>query len=219
MACSRSSRARPVALLALLALGCCGCVGEPPSAAQAGGRGERQSAASAPDDVYPSDITPPAGTQYPCALTALPHGLPGIPEADRAYLNRTYARILRATQAKLVLLAALHANRDLSAELASYQKATAALAARLADDQPPTGLAPFQQDVAEALALQQTFFAKAVPMRRAGAEMAEVYGIPEGRQASQRLMSAWSRMEQRYPSWSAATSDSIYHHLCALDLF
>jgi hypothetical protein len=73
---------------------------------------------AAPQDAYPSDITPPAGTQYPCALTALPRGLPGIPEADREYINRTYARILRATQAKLVLLKALEERRDLDARLA-----------------------------------------------------------------------------------------------------
>jgi hypothetical protein len=26
-------------------------------------------------------------------------------------------------------------------------------------------------------------------------------------------------MQARYPQWSAATRDSIFHHLCALDLF
>jgi hypothetical protein len=56
------------------------------------------------EDAYPSDITPPAGTQYPCALTPLPRALPGIPEGDRTYVDRTYTRILRATQVKLVLL-------------------------------------------------------------------------------------------------------------------
>ena len=110
------------------------------------------------EDVYPRDITPPAGTQYPCALTALPGALPGIPEADRAYINRTYARILRATQAKLVLLKALGEGRDLPQ-------------------------------------------------------------IAEGRQASARLISAWGRMQARYLAWSSETSNSIYHHLCALDLF
>jgi len=54
---------------------------------------------SADDERYPDDITPPPGTRYPCALTALPRALPGIPDADRAYVNRTYTRILRATQA------------------------------------------------------------------------------------------------------------------------
>jgi hypothetical protein len=32
----------------------------------------------AAQDVYPTDITPPPGTRYPCALTALPPGLPGV---------------------------------------------------------------------------------------------------------------------------------------------
>ena len=49
--------------------------------------------------------------------------------------------------------------------------------------------------------------------------MAEVYPIAEGRQASGRLISAWGRMQARYPGWSPETRDSIYHHLCALDLF
>lgn len=173
----------------------------------------------ASDDAYPRDITPPAGTQYPCALTALPRALPGIPEADRAYVNRTYARVLRATHAKLLLLKALQERHDLPAALARYQEATRALAAKLAGDQPPAGLAPFQEDVREALALQQTFFAKAVPLRGSGATMPQVYQIGEGRQGSARLIAAWGRMQARYPAWSAETRDSIFHHLCALDLF
>ena len=174
---------------------------------------------AAAEDVYPADITPPAGTQYPCALTALPRALPGIPEADRAYINRTYARVLRATQAKLVLLKALEEGRDLPAAHARYEETTRALAARLRAEAAPEGLGAFQEDVGQALALQQTFFARAVPLRQAGRGMAEVYQIPEGRTASARLISAWGRMQARYPSWSAETRDSIYHHLCALDLF
>ena len=49
--------------------------------------------------------------------------------------------------------------------------------------------------------------------------MDEAYQLPQGRQASARLVGAWSQMQARYPAWSAATRDSIYHHLCALDLF
>jgi hypothetical protein len=176
-------------------------------------------AQSVSDDVYPRDITPPAGTQYPCALTALPRSLPGIPEADRAYINRTYARVLRATHAKLVLLKALEEKHDLAGALARYQDATGQLASKLGDDQPPDGLAPFQEDVHQALALQRTFFTKAVPLRESGAAMAQVYQIGDGRQASARLISAWGRMQARYPAWSAETKDSLFHHLCALDLF
>jgi hypothetical protein len=173
----------------------------------------------AAQDVYPSDITPPPGTRYPCALTALPPGLPGVPEADRAYVNRTYARILRATQAKLVLLKALDESRGIAAHLDGYRDATSGLAARQRSDGVPAGLEPFQQDVLAALALQQAFFAKAAALRQAGRGMGEVYAVPEARQASARLVAAWSRMQARYPGWPPETRDSIYHHLCALDLF
>ena len=172
-----------------------------------------------PEEAYPGDITPPEGTRYPCALTALPRDLPGIPEGDRAYVNRTYTRLLRATQAKLVLLKALDEDRALPAALARYQEATSGLSARVQDDPPPAGLEAFRDDVGGALALQQAFFAKAVPLRQSGRGMPEVYAIAEGRQASSRLIAAWGRMQARYPAWSAETKDSIYHHLCALDLF
>jgi hypothetical protein len=118
-----------------------------------------------------------------------------------------------------VLLKALEQNRDLAAESNRYREATQLLAEKLAGDQPPDGLAPFREDVRQALALQQAFFARAMPMREGGADMAQVYRIAEGRQASARLVSAWGRMQSRYPAWSAETRDSIYHHLCALDLF
>jgi hypothetical protein len=106
------------------------------------------------DDVYPADIRPPAGTQYPCALVALPQGLPGIPEADRAYINRSYARILRATQAKLVVLRALEEGADPAAARRRYDERSETLAAGLRADTPPTGLEPFREDVVAAIELQ-----------------------------------------------------------------
>jgi hypothetical protein len=171
------------------------------------------------EEAYPDDIAPPAGTRYPCALTALPRELPGIPEGDRAYVNRTYTRVLRATQAKLVLLKALDEDRALPSALARYQETTGPLADRVRSDAPPAGLERFRDDVAGALDLQRAFFAKAVPLRQSGGGLPEVYAIPEGRQASGRLIAAWGSMQARYPAWSAETKDSIYHHLCALDLF
>jgi len=176
-------------------------------------------ATGSPQDSYPADITPPPGTRYPCALTALPRGLPGVPEADRDYLNRTYARILRATQAKLVLLKALEEGRAIGSALDRYRDATSGLAARQNGERAPGGLEPFQEDVLTALALQQAFFSKAAALRQAGRGMDEVYSVAEGRQASARLIAAWSRMQARYPGWPPETRDSIYHHLCALDLF
>lgn len=171
------------------------------------------------DEDYPTDITPPPGTQYPCALTPLPHGLPGIPETDRAYINRTYARILRATQAKLVALKALEEERDVTLALGRFDSTVAELAERTRGEPAPVGLAPFQDDVVAALELQRRFFTRAGALRLGGGSMGEIYAIPEGRQASGRLIAAWQKMQARYPAWDPATRDSIYHHLCALDLF
>jgi hypothetical protein len=210
---SRSSRAAIVSARALAAALMVPCL------ASAAAVGPATDEAAGHADAYPSDITPPAGTQYPCALTALPRELPGIPEPERAYINRTYTIVLRATQAKLLLLKALEEGHELNVALARYQDRTRQLALRLGGEPPPAGLAAFQQDVQQALALQQAFFAEAVPQRGAGKSMAEVYRIPQGRQASARLISAWGRMQSRYRTWSPETRDSIYHHLCALDLF
>jgi len=170
-------------------------------------------------DSYPADIAPPPGTRYPCALTALPPGLPGVPPADRAFVNRTYSRVLRATQAKLLLLKSLDERQGMSDALARYLGETEALAGRQKADAVPEGLGPFQKDVLAALELQQAFFRKALPLREAGRGMDVAYQVPEGRQASARLVAAFGQMQARYPSWSAETRDSIYHHLCALDLF
>jgi hypothetical protein len=201
----------PVLLLAAGALAAASAVRPSPAMAPRTGHDD--------ENVYPSDITPPAGTQYPCALKPLPRQLPGIPEDDRPYITRTYAILLRATQAKLLLLKALDERSDLPLALARYQDATRLLALRLGGEPPPPGLAAFQQDIQQALDRQQAFFAEAVPLRAAGRAMVEVYAIPQGRQASGRLESAWERMQGRYPAWSLETKDSIYHHLRALDLF
>ena len=170
-------------------------------------------------EPYPADISPPPGTQYPCALTALPASLPGIPEADRNYINRTYARILRATQAKLVVLKALYDGKAIAPANERYQKTTSEIVSNLRRDAIPAGLEPFRDNVVKALELQQAFFTKGAAMRESGQTMESVYALPEGRQASSLLITAWGQMQSRYPQWSADTSNSIYHHLCALDLF
>ncbi len=99
-------------------------------------------AEGADDGDYPADITPPPGTQYPCALTPLPRGLPGIPEAERRYINRTYATILKATQAKLVALKTLEEGGDLEGALARYGAATRALEERLGAEARPRACGP-----------------------------------------------------------------------------
>ena len=176
---------------------------------------------AAGDGDYPSDITPPPGTQYPCALTALPHTLTGVPESERAYINRLYGLVIRGIHAKLLVLKAVGENDAVArgAALERYQTETDAVTSRISALAVPAGLEPFRDDVVAAFRLQRSFFEKAVAARRSGGSMDNVWRIAEGRQASGRLISAWGRMQARYPQWSRETSDSVYHHLCALDLF
>ena len=170
------------------------------------------------EDWYPRDIQPPPGTRYPCALTALPPGLPGIPADEHRFINHIYALILRATQAKLVMLRELE-GAAAAAAWAGYQRDTQAALRTLRAEPPPAGLAAFRDRVAAAIELQMTFFAKALDAHRHGQTLAQIFRIPEARAASARLQAAWAQMAARYPDWPAATRDSIYHHLCALDLF
>lgn len=174
---------------------------------------------SVAQERYPDDITPPPGTRYPCALTPLPKSLAGIPEDERGYINRTYTRVLRATQTKLVVLKALDEGADPAAAFRRYDAATSRLVDAIRADTPPAGLQEFQSDLVAAIELQRTFFRRGAELRAAGRGMDAVWALPDGRAASSRLMSAWQRMASRYPSWNEATKDSIYHHLCALDLF
>jgi hypothetical protein len=185
-----------------------------------GGSPAPRADAGAPyDDWYPGDITPPTGTQYPCALTALPRDLPGVPAADRRFINHVYSMILRATQAKLVLLRALGSTEGLQEPLERYLSATEEAKERIAAEAVPAGLDAFAGDVRAAIEKQQSFFRAAVESRSRGAEWNELFQHADGRAASQRLISAWSRMQQRYPQWSPELRESVYHHLCALDLF
>jgi hypothetical protein len=173
------------------------------------------------DDWYPADIAPPPGTQYPCALTALPRDLPGIPGGDRRFINHVYSLLLRATQAKLVLQKALEAGAGphLAVAHASYRQITGDAMEKIRAEPVPTGLEGFTEDVTAALDLQRSAFEQAVKARIGGGPAGEEYRRPEGRAASQRLIAAWAKMMRRYPDWSAEMHDSIYHHLCALDLF
>lgn len=176
-------------------------------------------AGQAYEDWYPSDITPPPGTRYHCALTALPRELPGIPAADRRFINHTYAMLLKATQAKLVLTQAMESSTDLASPLEVYLRVIDDARNAIAAEPAPEGLTPFVEDVLQALELQQASFRAAVARRAKGEPAAVLYQIPEGRTASRRLISAWMHMQRRYPAWDAAVGKSVYHHLCALDFF
>lgn len=171
------------------------------------------------EDRYPTDITPPKGTSYPCAVTALPKDLAGIPPSHRNYINHTYALLIEAVHHRLKVYNQLGSAQPSQAALDEYLAATRDIAARIRKQPTPATLEPFRADVAAALDKQMEFFTKAYEGLRAGKTFQDVIQLPEARDASSRLLSAWSKMQARYPAWSAAVKDSVYHHLCALDIF
>lgn len=171
-------------------------------------------------DWYPSNISPPAGLKYPCALTPLPRSLTGIPEGDRQFINHSYSMILKCLQAKLVMLADLYKdNTNHTSAYSRYYYDTAAARTKLLNEKAPAGLEAFKRQAIAAIDMQVAFFNKATQMRNGKSSMDEVLKIPEGRQASTMLQQAWGEMATRYPAMGSDVKDSIYHHLCALDLF
>lgn len=171
-------------------------------------------------DWYPASITPPAGHRYPCALTALPKDLTGIPAADKLFVNHVYAMLLKCLQAKLVLIDTLNQDKqNYGRAYSAYCSDTLAARKRIAAEPAPKGLETFKTTVLKAIDTQMQFFTKGVDARNGGKTAQDVWAIPEGRQASSLLISAWGQMEARYPQMSPTVRDSTYHHLCALDLF
>jgi hypothetical protein len=171
-------------------------------------------------DWYPNSISPPAGHQYPCALTALPKSLTGIPEADRRFINHVYAMLLQCVGAKVVMIDTLMQDHQAYAStFTRYYTETVAARKKIVSEPTPAGLEDFKNTVVAAIDEQIRFFNKAVRDRQAGQSAQQVLALPEGKKASSMLLQAWSLMTARYPGMSAQVKDSTYHHLCALDLF
>jgi hypothetical protein len=181
---------------------------------------DKATASNGYQDWYPRSISPPAGHQYPCALTALPKDMTGIPEADRQFINHVYAMLLKCLEAKLVMIDTIMQDHQAYAGAYSrYYADTVAARQKIVSEKVPPGLVDFRNSVVNAIDLQIKFFGLAVKARQAGQSAQQVLKISEGAQASSLLQQAWGTMSSRYPSMSSAVKDSAYHHLCALDLF
>jgi len=171
-------------------------------------------------DWYPSVISPPSGHKYSCALTALPKDLTGIPASDKQFINHVYAMLLKALEAKLVMLDTLmQEHQSYGAAYARYYADTSAARQKIMAEPVPNGLLNFRNTVITAIDQQAQFFGQATKARQSGQPAQSIQNIPEGRQASATLQSAWAAMQSRYPNMSSTVRDSTYHHLCALDLF
>ena len=210
----------------------CGCPADTPASAGVSSAGSPSASGADPEaqafaaqglefeDWYPDAIQAPEGTQYPCALTALPKELVGIPPEERRFVNHVYACLFDSIQAKQVILQALANGEDgLQPKLDAYLAQTTAAVEKIRAEPAPADLRGFRDTVVEAVELQQAFFTQGVAKAQEGVALAQIYTIPEGRQASQKLLAAWGAMSRRYPGWGPEVKDSVYHHLCALDLF
>lgn len=209
--------------VACCALGCavalCALPGCAAPKSQSANPATAASGSSKFSDWYPASITMPEGLQYPCALTALPKSLSGIPNNEREYVNHVYSMILQCVQAKTRMYKELGNPTGARAAYSKYYYQVQPALEKIKKEKTPAGLEKFRDDVISAVTLQCTFFDKAAKMAEARKSWNEIIGLPEGRQASGLLIDAFNQMQSRYPSWSADTKDSIYHHLCALDLF
>lgn len=173
---------------------------------------------------YPKDVRPPRGTQYPCEFTAIPAGLPGITAEHAPWVEHACATIVKAIHAKLPLLEAMRTGekRKVNGLHRTYQRTLREALRLLRDAEPPAPLVAFRDDVVAALDLQLQFFAEAVSRFHAQPHPAgydSIWQVGQGREASQRLLGAWGKLQALYRGLPKETHDSLYHHLCALDLF
>jgi len=167
---------------------------------------------------YPASVAAPNGLSYPCNLHPLPRSMDGIPARDRVYINHTFAMILRALQAKTVMLSKLTKGNARPA-YATYYATTISALKTIQKEPTPRGLETFRNEVMNGIILQMTFFKKATTAAEAGSDFKTIMKIPEGKQASAQLQAAWSQLKSHYTNIGPMTENSLYHHLCALDLF
>jgi hypothetical protein len=173
------------------------------------------------DDWYPASIEPPPGHHYPCKLQALPRHLPGIDSTDHTFINHIFSMILQCLRAKLVMIDTLYLpDKNYDAAYSSYYAQTIDARRRIVSEPEPPKLKGFKEDLIRALDSQMVFFQKAVALKKQGGSIEKILEIEEAKKASSLLMSAWSKISAQYgKSWDPAVKDSIYHHLCALDVF
>lgn len=172
------------------------------------------------DNWYPASISLPANHRYPCNLTPLPRDLTGIPQDEKLYVNHSFSLLLRLLQAKIVMFdTVMWEKQAYNNAYNTYYANTVAARQKFMQIPVPKGLEGFRNDVVNAVDKQIVFFRAAASARQSGKTSREVLQIPQAKEASSLLVSAWGKVQTRYPGMSAAVKDSMYHHLCALDVF
>lgn len=169
---------------------------------------------------YPQSIALPANHRYPCTLNSLPRDLTGIPQSEKLYIDHAFSLILKMLQAKIVMFDTVSwDNQQYSSAYSSYYSNTVSARQKFLQLATPKGLEGFRNDVVNGLDKQVVFFQKAAQLRSLGKSAQDIMSIPEGKVASSLYVSAWQKISSRYPKMSTSVKDSMYHHLCALDIF
>ncbi len=169
---------------------------------------------------YPQSIALPANHRYPCTLNPLPRDLTGIPQSEKLYIDHAFSLLLKMLQAKIVMFDTVSwDNQQYNSAYSSYYSSTISARQKFLQLVAPKGLEGFRNDVVNGLDKQVVFFQKAAQMRLQGKSAQDIMSIPEGKLASSLYISAWQKISSRYPNMSTSVKDSMYHHLCALDIF
>lgn len=169
---------------------------------------------------YPQSIALPANHRYPCTLNPLPRDLTGILPSEKLYVDHAFSLLLKMLQAKIVMFDTVSwDNQQYSSAYSSYYSNTVSARQKFLQLATPKGLEGFRNDVVNGLDKQVVFFQKAAQMRSQGKSAQDIMSIPEGKLASSLYISAWQKISSRYPNMSTSVKDSMYHHLCALDIF
>lgn len=169
---------------------------------------------------YPQSIALPANHRYPCTLNALPRDLTGIPQSEKIYIDHAFSLLLKMLQAKIVMFDTVSwDNQQYNSAYSSYYSKTVSARQKFLQLDTPKGLEGFRNDVVNGLDKQVVFFQKAAQMRLQGKSAQDIMSIPQGKLASSLYVSAWQKISSRYPNMSTSVKDSMYHHLCALDIF
>lgn len=169
---------------------------------------------------YPQSIALPANHRYPCTLNPLPRDLTGIPQSEKLYIDHAFSLLLKMLQAKIVMFDTVSwDNQQYQSAYSTYYTNTVSARQKFLQLATPKGLEVFRNDVVNGLDKQVVFFQKAAKMRTDGKSAQDIMAIPEGKTASSLYISAWQKISARYPNLSTPVKDSMYHHLCALDIF
>ncbi|WP_372365989.1 peroxiredoxin family protein [Candidatus Uabimicrobium sp. HlEnr_7] len=164
-------------------------------------------------DIYPRNTDAPQGTKYPCAFSPLPSHLKGVPQQHHTFVAKFFAQIVKAIHARLKIHETLY-NRDLSRKkrLKEYQKQLKVIVQNLKRiNAPDKKLQKIPEDIVSALLFQEKAYISFVETG--------TFSKAKGKAGSKILLKNWQQISKYYKKMNPDVKNSVYHHLCALDIY